>query len=768
MPLRAIKNKILISASTLGAPLLYPKHRKINSVKFFEGNDDIECIDIKHISGNSYQSLTADSQIIVKQKLFLSAGWYSVKALILGNNVSTPKLYFDIGKNFCEAHSINLFSTGRRGYYQAMLYLPSGASSFRFDPSDQQGEFELGALRIEKLENARLWVPLAAYAIKVASSNPVIFASNVPHYLRRLANPYFLQLRPPSARVAGDLAYTQWIDRHDYNNLRDGQALKLQIEGLGNKPVISILVPVYNTPQVLLNEMIQSVVDQVYPHWELCLADDCSSKRYIRRVLQEWEARDKRINVVYRKKNGHISHATNSALELAGGDWIALLDHDDLLRENALAEVAIEINQHPDAEIIYSDEDKLDGKGHRYDPYFKPDFSRELFRSQNYLNHLTVHKAENIKTVGGWRPGYEGSQDYDLNLRIFEIVEEKNIRHIPKVLYHWRAVAGSTAIAGSEKNYAFSAGKRALEDHIARIGLDAAIEEPEGLPFYRVRIAAPKPEPLVSLIIPTKDGLELLRGCIESIYEKTTYQNYEIIVVDNNSEDPATLSYLNQIAERKNLKVLRYPHPFNYSAINNFAVNKAKGSIIGLINNDIKVISPEWLTEMVSWASQSETGCVGAKLYYSDDTIQHAGVILGIGDLAGHSHKNYSREHTGYFSRLKLLQNLSAVTAACLLVRKSVYEEVGGLNESSLTIAFNDVDFCLKVRKAGYKNIWTPYAELYHLESLSRGKEDTPEKQARFNKEVEYMKNTWGNILSADPYYSPHLTLDREDFSVKN
>jgi len=785
-PLRAMKNKGQITvkssaatgsedqdisthdrgASTPEAALPHRKKSKTNAINFLKNSTDIENIDIKHISDCNYQSLSDDPQLISRQKFLLSAGWHSVRIAIQGEGVGVPKLYLDIGDGFCEQNSIDLFPSGKKRYYQAIFYLPSITSSFRFDPSDQKGEFELGTLYIEKLNTIQLGVQLATSAIRLARLNPVVFASKVPRYLRYLSNPYFLQLRPPVALGANVLSYSQWIERRDYNPERDRLTLQSQLDGLDNKPVISILVPVYNTPKVLLNEMIQSVVDQLYPHWELCLADDFSSKSHVQRILREWEARDKRIKVVYRDKNGHISHATNSAFELATGEWIALLDHDDLLRENALAEVAIEINRHPEAEIIYSDEDKLSDKGQRYDPYFKPDFSRELFRSQNYLNHLTVHKANNIKTVGGWRPGYEGSQDYDLNLRIFEIVEEKNIRHIPKVLYHWRAVAGSTAVFGSEKNYAYKAGKRALEDHLVRIGLDAAIEKPKGLPFYRVRVAVPKPQPLVSLIIPTKDGLELLRGCIESIYEKTDYRNYEIIVVDNNSEDPATLAYMDQISEREKLKVLRYPHPFNFSAINNFAVNKANGSIICLINNDIEIISPDWLTEMVSWASQPEIGCVGAKLYYGNDTIQHAGVILGIGGVAGHSHKNFARKHAGYFCRLKLMQNLSAVTAACLLVRKRVYEEVGGFNEMDLTIAFNDVDFCLKVREAGYNNVWTPYAELYHLESVSRGKEDNPEKQTRFAKEVEHMKNTWGDVLLADPYYSPHLTREREDFSI--
>ena len=470
--------------------------------------------------------------------------------------------------------------------------------------------------------------------------------------------------------------------------------------------------------------------------------------------------------MTYRTRNGHISEATNSAFELAEGEWIALLDHDDLLRSHALAEVALEIDRHPEAELIYSDEDKLDAKGKRYEPNFKPDFSRELFRSQNYLNHLTVHRAKNVRAVGGWRQGFEGSQDYDLSLRIFERVDARNIRHIPKILYHWRAVKGSTASSGGEKSYAYEAGLRALQEHVSRMKLDATVEPVPDVPFYRLRFAVPEPRPLVSLIIPTRDKLDLLRGCVKSILTKTTYKPFEIIVVDNGSVEAETLAYFRKIRRRKNVRVLSWDRPFNYSALNNFAVSQSKGAIVGLINNDIEVISPDWLTEMVSWAVQEDIGCVGAKLYYANDTIQHAGVILGIGGVAGHSHKYFPRHHIGYYSRLKLVQNLSAVTGACLLVRKTVYEKIGGLDEKHLTVAFNDVDFCIRVREAEYRNVWTPYAELYHLESVSRGLEDSPEKQMRFRKEVVFMKDRWSEKLTKDPFYSANLTLEKEDFSI--
>ena len=565
---------------------------------------------------------------------------------------------------------------------------------------------------------------------------------------------------------AGNGSYSRWIRLYDTLTPERLAAMRAEAEALPCKPLISVVMPVYNTPEKLLREAIESVRAQAYPHWEFCIADDASTASHVRRILNEYARADRRIKVVFREENGHISRASNSALELASGEWIALLDHDDVLRPHALLEVARTINRHPDAELIYSDEDKIDEVGRRFDAFFKPDFSLEMFRSQNYLNHLTVHRTANVRTVGGWRTGFEGSQDYDLNLRIIERIEPHHIRHIPRILYHWRAVSGSTAAGGSEKSYAWEAGRRALEAHVERIGLAASIEEVGGTPFYRLRLSVPPPEPLVSLIVPTRDGLKFLRGCIESIREKTTYANYEIIVVDNGSTDPETLKYLKTISRRRNTRVLRYDAPFNFSAINNFAVGKAKGSVIGLVNNDIEVISPEWLTEMVSWALQPGVGCVGAKLLYADGKIQHGGVVLGVQGVANHSHKHLDRHAPGYFGRMKVIHNISAVTAACLLVRREIYDEVGGLNETDLKVAFNDVDFCLKVREAGYRNVWTPYAELYHLESVSRGAEDDPVKMARFLSEIAYMQRSWGAALVTDPFYSPSLTIEREDFSL--
>lgn len=561
-------------------------------------------------------------------------------------------------------------------------------------------------------------------------------------------------------------SYQQWLSKHESVPFRE---VANNLADFTLQPLISIVVPVYNPDEQLLIYCIESVINQSYSNWQLCLADDASSEGYVREVLEAYAVKDKRIKPIFREDNGHISVASNSALAIAQGEWTALLDHDDLLHEHALYHVVCALNKKPLTEFIYSDEDKLDEQGNRLDPHFKSDWNLDLLYSQNYVSHLGVYKADIINKIGGFRLGYEGSQDYDLLLRYSREIDHANIVHIPKILYHWRMVKGSTALASGEKSYTTEAGIKALQDHFKVLNKDVQVEQGKHANIYKVNwpcVNDNKEEPLVSLIMPTYNGYEITKQAIDSIIDKSTYSNYEILLVDNNSDDETALAYFDEINNHDKIRVLRYPHPFNYSAINNFAAKQAKGEIIGLINNDVEVINPEWLTEMVSHAQREDIGCVGAMLYFDNDTIQHAGVIMGIGGVAGHSHKHFKRDSHGYFSRLNIVQNLSAVTAACLLVKKTIFEQVNGLNEKDLTVAFNDVDFCLKVQAAGYRNLWTPYAELYHYESISRGAEDNPEKIARFNKEVDYMKATWATDKKPDPCYSPNLSLIREDFSV--
>jgi O-antigen biosynthesis protein len=536
-------------------------------------------------------------------------------------------------------------------------------------------------------------------------------------------------------------------------------------------PLISILMPVYNPPERWLRKAIESVQHQSYVNWELCIANDASTSASIRPQLDSYVAIDSRIKVFHREKNGHISACSNTALDLCTGLFTALLDHDDELAPDALSEVVQALQKQPGARILYSDEDKIDTEGHRFAPYFKPDWNPDLLRSQNYFCHLSVYQTVLLREIGGFRAGFEGAQDWDLALRATERVNPQEIVHIPKVLYHWRAIPGSTALSQSQKDYHQDAAHKALSDHIARTGLAAEIEPVKG-GHWRLKYRLPDTPPRVSLIIPTRNRVEILKPCIDSILRLTTYPNYEIIIVDNGSDQPATLDYFAHLKHDQRITVLRDDGPFNYSALNNRAARQASGELLALVNNDIEPISPDWLDEMVSQAIRPGIGAVGAMLYYPDDTVQHAGVVLGIAGpqlingIAGHAFKKFNRGHTGSMNRMRLVQNYSAVTAACLVIRKAIYEEVGGLDEKNLTVSFNDVDFCIRVFKAGYRNLWTPFAELYHHESASRGKEDSPQKIARAKQEADYMRATWGDILDNDPAYNPNLTLVHEDFSL--
>ncbi len=558
--------------------------------------------------------------------------------------------------------------------------------------------------------------------------------------------------------------YDEWIRQFDVVDDTRRAAIRTRVAAMGNAPLISVLMPTYNPDLDWLREAIESVRGQIYSNWELCIADDASTDLAVRPLLEAYARDDRRIKVTFRERNGHISAASNSALALATGEWVALLDQDDRLAEHALFWTADAIDRDPSLKLIYSDEDKIDEEGRRHDPYFKCDWNRDLFYSQNMFCHLGLYRRTLLDSIGGFREGVEGAQDHDLVLRCIEQTGDAAIGHIPRVLYHWRVHAGSTAAGADAKSYAAVAGERALREHFLRCNVGADVE---WVGYgYRVRYGLPSPAPLVSLIVPTRNALELMRTCIESIRARTTYPNYEIIIVDNGSDDPAALEYFASLAAGDRVRVLRDDSPFNYSALNNRAVAAARGSLVGLINNDIEVRSPEWLSEIVSIALQPGVGAVGAKLLYPDDTLQHAGIVLGIGGVAGHANKHGRPPHRGYFGRTGLIGSWSAVTAACMVVRRDVFLSVGGLNETDLTVAFNDVDFCLKLKAAGYRNVLTPYAELYHHESATRGYEDNPEKRTRFRAESDYMRRRWSNWLKHDPAYSPNLTLQHEDFSL--
>ncbi|HBA5602534.1 TPA: glycosyltransferase family 2 protein, partial [Enterococcus faecium] len=517
-----------------------------------------------------------------------------------------------------------------------------------------------------------------------------------------------------------------------------------------------------------LEKCIDSVLDQTYDHWELCISDDASTDPAIRKCLESYQAKDDRIKVVFRKENGHISLATNSALEIAEGEFIALLDNDDELPPFALYEVAKVLNVHPELDVIYSDEDKIDADGNRFDPHFKADWSPDTLMGNNYISHLGVYRTSIVKELGGFRKGYEGSQDYDLVLRVTEQIPADHIYHIDRVLYHWRTIPGSTASNGEAKSYIYDSGVKALTDALSRRNIKGSVRPGRISGFYEIAYDVLQ-EDLVSVIIPTKNGYEDLKTCVDSIIEKTSYSNYEIIIADNGSTDPKMqelfAEYKHQLKDRFIVELIDIP--FNYSRINNLAAEKANGKYFLFLNNDTEVIEPDWMTVMVSYAQFDRIGCVGAKLFYPDDTTQHAGVLLGIGGVAGHALNNYDRTHCGYFGRLVIDVNYLAVTAACMMVKAADFNAVNGFDET-LEVAFNDVDLCLKVYELGRYNVYAHQAELYHFESKSRGYEDTPEKQRRFAGEIKKMQDKWPAYIAHDPFYNDNLTKEGiGDFSLR-
>lgn len=702
---------------------------------------------LEEVTKNTWRSYSVDPSFNIHLGVLKPRNWYMFELKITSDvSFFTSKIYIDVGCGYEEPSHLPIHS--RSGSLsKRIVFIPRNTKRLRFDPCESTATFSIEKIKLTKLTQNRAR-ELMLKKLNYISQESI--ETTYENYCR-----LFIEKNKSTN-------YLDWLEsRCDHN-------IMLRADSQRDRTIlpISLLLTTYNSNIIHLQSCINSVLAQIYPHWQLCIADDASTDGAVSETLLHYSQQDSRIRVVQRSQNGHISQASNSALSLATGDYIALLDHDDLLSPFALQCMVNAISHNPDAALLYSDEDKIDERGERFSPHFKPDWNRDLFYSHNYITHFAVIKKSEVDRVGGFRTGVEGSQDYDLFLRLIANLADKQIVHVPHVLYHWRAIQGSTALSADQKDYTSAAGLNALQDYFSASHLDLAVSQHQLNNCYRVQWPLPQPAPLVSLIVPTRDGVDLLKQCIDSILQKTTYRQFEIIVVNNQSSCRRTLAYLHQLANTAQVRVIDFDQLFNFSAINNLAVSHAKGSIIGLINNDIEVINPGWLEEMVRQVSRPDIGCVGAKLYYPDGRIQHAGVVLGIGGVAGHSHKYFAPHHHGYHSRLALVQNYSAVTGAALLVRKSVYQEVGGL-ETDLAVAFNDIDFCLKVREAGYRNLWTPFAELTHHESVSRGHEDSPEKQARFQREAEYMKSKWGDLLLNDPCYNPNLTLQHEDFSLR-
>ncbi|MBI1891022.1 MAG: glycosyltransferase [Burkholderiales bacterium] len=738
-----------------------------------------KCLHIKPAAGVveqagefPYHSTNNDPQFLIQGMQEFAGSWVELEFDLKAHPYafSQPVLYIDSGAGYSEQQSYRLACPDESTRVSKTIFrLPTAIQSARLDPIAEKKQFAISGVAVTRLNQFQALAGIISSiraqgqfrdllravrdAIKVV---PFLYA------LRATKNAiysHYLTCLSQSSR-----SYKKWLTSFEtpeknYAELRKNYSTWTRL------PLISVIMPVYNAPPEFLEQAIESVRDQIYPHWELCIADDASTNEKTKSILKKYAMEDKRIKVVFRAENGHISAATNSAFEISTGEFIALLDHDDMLHPLALHHLAETINRHSDAELIYSDEDRIDESNYRSEPYFKCEFNYELMLAQNMLNHLSCYRRAIVGDVGAWRKGFEGSQDYDLALRVIERLKPHQIVHIPRVLYHWRAIEGSTAHSADAKPYATIAAQRAIREHLNRMGVEAEVVDAPKLPTWsRVKFKVPEPQPGVCIIIPTRDRVDLLSTCISSILEKTTYKNYRILIVDNNSVEAETLAYFDKVKSEV-ISILKDDRPFNYSALNNGAVEACTSEYVCLMNNDIEVISPDWLEEMMGHACRTGVGAVGARLWYPDGRLQHGGLIMGLGGTAGHSHKFLPKNHPGYFGRAALHQAFSGVTAAVLLIKKSIYQEAGGLEEK-FAVAFNDVDFCLKVDAKGYRNVWTPYAEFIHYESATRGYETTPEKQRRMNAEAELLRERWGQRLFNDRYYSPNLTQEEEDFSL--
>jgi len=564
-----------------------------------------------------------------------------------------------------------------------------------------------------------------------------------PSAMKKYIKSFFIVLKrgnSASNLYTNQKAYLKWIEETKE---------EIEYKNFKYKPLMSFIVPVYNAPKELLTECLDSLLNQTYENFEICITDDHSTSEETINTLKEYE-KNKKIYITWRKENGMISKASNDAIKMAKGEYIVLVDNDDTIEQDALYYFVEALNRDKSIDMIYSDEDKLDYNGVRMEPHFKPDYSPDTFKCLNYICHLTCIRKELVDKIGGFRSEYDGSQDYDLFLRIEDITQR--IHHIPKILYHWRQTKTSTAGYLGNKSYAYIAGRNALIDTYKRRKIKAEVYDNPKVSTYLTKYKHNNPK--VSIIIPMKDKSKITKVCLESLYNKTNYKNFEVIVVDNNSVEAETQEMLNYYKDKyENFKVLRLECEFNYSYLNNEAVKQSTGKYILFLNNDIEVLDSEWLNEMVGYASQDHVGCVGIKLLYSDKKVQHAGVVLGYGGVAGHIFVPYDRNDVGLFGRLAMPYNYTAVTAACMLIEKNKFLETKGFDEK-LKVALNDVDLCLQVLDKGYYNVCLSHIEMFHYESKSRGYEVTKEKQERFSSETNYMKEKWKEKLDDDKYFS--------------
>lgn len=561
-----------------------------------------------------------------------------------------------------------------------------------------------------------------------------------------------------------EVPYGPWYEQYKPTEKELEQQRRVKFK---NPLTFSIVVPAYRTPELFLRQMIDSVRNQTYGNWELCIANASPEDENMAGVLKEYQEMDDRILVKDLAENAGIAQNTNEALSMATGDFVALLDHDDLLAPNALYEAAKAVDENPEIDVIYTDEDKVNTElTEHFQPHLKPDFNLDLLRSNNYICHFFLARRSIVEKTGGFRQEFNGAQDYDFIFRCID--DAKEVYHIPEILYHWRTHQASTADNPASKMYAFEAGKKAIEAHLAKCGQEAEVSLKKDLGFYRVKYPV-KGDPLVSIIIPNKDQKDTLKKCIDSVLNKTAYKNYEIILVENNSTTDEIFAYYKELEKQDNIRVITWKSEkgFNYSAINNFGVRHAKGELLLFLNNDIEVMDESWLEEMIGNCQRPEVGITGVKLLYPDNTIQHAGTVIGIGGIAGHMFTDMPANRSGYMHKASLQMNYSAVTAACMMMKRKVFESLGGFEES-LAVAFNDVDLCLRTVQAGYLVVYDPYVTMYHYESKSRGTEDSEEKIRRFQSEIEFMRTRWEDLLKkGDPYYNKNLSLSKWNYSLR-
>ncbi|CAN5495301.1 N/A [soil metagenome] len=685
-----------------------------------------------------------------------AAGWTSV-----------PALHLDCGAGYPEQPSVVLPQPRPGTTRLRFIFLvPADLKRARFDPLAQAGAFRLGPPIVRALST--LHARVAMLAALVRSRGGRAAAKAVLRAVRRW------RLRDGFGQLSRGLtdryAAISRLDQHSYGNwIAAFEPPVAHYEAIGKsesdwaaRPLISIVMPVYNPPADVLTAALESVLAQVYANWELCIADDASDKPHVREILDRFASAEPRIKVEHRRHNGHIVAASNSALALATGRYVALMDHDDLLHPLALHFVGEALDRHPRAAIVFSDEDKLDESGRRHSPYFKSDFNYELFLSQNMVSHLGVYRRDLVTLVGGFHDEYRGSQDYDLALRVIEQIEPDQIVHVPRVLYHWRAIAGSTALGSDEKPYAVIAARRAIADHLERIGVVADVRPaPEAAQYSRVRHALASPAPRLTIVLTTNRRSDRLARCVESLFGHTAYPRFDVVIVDDGTGDAALLAQLKERSPDR-LALVRSDGPSDRSTLINRGVAVADGDIVCLLASDIEITHDDWLDELASFAARPDIGAVGARIWSPDDRLQHAGILLGLRGVAGHAHRSLLRGNGGYFGRAMLHQQMSAVSAACLAIRRTVYQEVGGLDKS--TGRFDDIDLCLRVAQAGYRNIWTPFAEMVRHASPDRAIEASQSQLIEHDARV--MRDRWASQLAADPAYSPNLTVLDESFDL--